>query len=87
MYLIIVQAWMYLTPIMYPADIIPVTYRDWLLYLNPMYYLINIFRAPIYDGSLPSLNILIVGIAVSVLTLLVGWSYFSSQMDNFAYTA
>ncbi len=87
MYLIIVQAWMYLTPVMYPADIIPITYRDWLLYLNPMYYLINIFRAPIYDGSLPSLNILIVGIAVSVLTLLVGWSYFSSQMDNFAYTA
>ena len=87
MYLIIVQAWMYLTPVMYPADIIPVTYRDWLLYLNPMYYLINIFRAPIYDGSLPSLNILMVGIAVSVLTLLVGWSYFSSQMDNFAYTA
>lgn len=87
MYLIIVQAWMYLTPVMYPADIIPITYRDWLLYLNPMYYLINIFRAPIYEGSLPSLNILIVGIAVSVVTLLVGWIYFSSQMDNFAYTA
>lgn len=87
MYLIIVQAWMYLTPVMYPADIIPVTYRDWLLYLNPMYYLINIFRAPIYEGSLPSPNILIIGIAVSVLTLLVGWIYFSSQMDNFAYTA
>lgn len=87
MYLIIVQAWMYLTPVMYPADIIPVTYRDWLLYLNPMYYLINIFRAPIYEGSLPSPNILIIGIAVSVLTLLVGWIYFSSQMDKFAYTA
>ena len=87
MYLIIVQAWMYLTPVMYPSDIIPITYRDWLLYLNPMYYLISMFRAPIYEGSLPSLNILIVGIAVSVLTLLVGWIYFSSQMDNFAYTA
>ena len=87
MYVIIVQAWMYLTPVMYPDDIIPIAYRDWLLYLNPMYYLINIFRAPIYEGSLPSLNILIVGIAVSVLTLLVGWIYFSSQMDDFAYTA
>lgn len=87
MYLIIIQAWMYLTPIMYPEDIIPAAYRNWLLFLNPMYYLINIFRAPIYDGSLPSLSMLTVGTVVSFLTLLVGWIYFSSQMDNFAYTA
>lgn len=87
MYLIIIQAWMYLTPILYPEDIIPVAYRNWLLFLNPMYYLINIFRAPIYDGNLPSLSILIIGTVVSFLTLLVGWIYFSSQMDNFAYTA
>src|SRR5215510_14896782 len=29
MYLIIIQAWMYLTPIMYPEDIIPSAYRNW----------------------------------------------------------
>lgn len=87
MYQIIIQAWMYLTPVMYPEDIIPGAYRDWLLHLNPMYYLLAMFRAPIYDGNLPSLNIFIVGAAVSVLTLLIGWIYFSSQMDNFAYAA
>ena len=87
MYQIIVQAWMYLTPILYPEDIIPEAYRHWVLYLNPMYYLIDMFRTPIYDGILPSLNIIIIGTAVSLATLLVGWIYFSSQMDDFAYIA
>ena len=87
MYQIIVQAWMYLTPIFYPEDIIPEAYRHWVLYLNPMYYLIDMFRTTIYDGILPSVNIIIVGTAVSLTTLLVGWIYFSSQMDDFAYIA
>ncbi len=87
MYVIVVQAWMYLTPILYPETIIPVTYRSWLLHLNPMYYLINMFRIPIYEGSLPSLEIILVGAAVSLLTLILGWVYFSHQADQFAYIA
>jgi ABC-2 type transport system permease protein len=87
MYQIIIQAWMYLTPILYPQDIIPEAYRQWVLYLNPMYYLINMFRTPIYDGVLPSLSMILMGAAVSLTTLLIGWIYFSSQMDDFAYIA
>jgi ABC-type polysaccharide/polyol phosphate export permease len=87
MYQIIVQAWMYLTPIMYPVTIIPETYRSWLLYLNPMYYLIAMFRTPIYEGTLPSIDIVLMGAVVSFLTLLVGWVYFSHQADKFAYIA
>ena len=85
MYQIIIQAWMYITPIMYPEDIIPEAYRYWILHLNPMYYLINIFRSPIYDGSLPPLNIILIGTIVSIGTLLAGWVYFSHQADKFAY--
>jgi ABC-type polysaccharide/polyol phosphate export permease len=87
MYQIIVQAWMYLTPILYPVTIIPESYRNWLLHLNPMYYLITMFRTPIYEGSLPSLEIVLMGAAVSLLTLVVGWVYFSHQADKFAYIA
>ena len=85
MYTIIVQAWMYLTPIVYPADILPETYRYWMLHLNPMYYLVSMFRMPIYDGTLPPLNIIIPGTLISVVTLLVGWIYFSNKADEFAY--
>ncbi len=86
MYQIILQAWMYLTPIMYPADILPEAIRK-LQYLNPMYYLILLFRVPIYDGVLPSLPLILAATVISVVTLVVGWIYFSHQTDEFAYMA
>jgi ABC-type polysaccharide/polyol phosphate export permease len=85
MYQIVVQAWMYLTPIMYPESILPAAYRDWLLFLNPMYYFISIFRYPIYEGSLPPAPILLTGIAISTATLVTGWIYFTHRADEFAY--
>lgn len=87
MYQILIQAWMYLTPIMYPSDILPDAYRTWLLYFNPMYYLILMFRVPIYDGVLPSLPLSLIGTGIALVTLLAGWIYFSRQADRFAYFA
>jgi ABC-2 type transport system permease protein len=87
MYQILIQAWMYLTPIMYPSDILPDAYRTWLLYFNPMYYLILMFRVPIYDGVLPSLPLSLIGTGLALVTLLVGWIYFSRQADRLAYFA
>jgi ABC-2 type transport system permease protein len=85
MYQVALIAWMYLTPIIYPVDIIPESYRFWLFHLNPMYYLIQIFRQPIYDGSLPSFPTLATGIGISVLTLFVGWVVFSHKANEFTY--
>lgn len=85
MYQIIVQAWMYLTPIVYPESILPEAYRFWLLHLNPMYYLIDMFRVPIYEGGIPSPEIIISSALIALVTLFVGWIYFSSQSDYFAY--
>jgi ABC-type polysaccharide/polyol phosphate export permease len=85
MYQILLQAWMYLTPIMYPSDILPDAIRNVLLYLNPMYYLILLFRVPIYDGVLPSLPLCLAAAVISFTTLVVGWIYFSYQTDKFAY--
>jgi ABC-2 type transport system permease protein len=87
MYQILIQAWMYLTPIMYPSDILPDAYRTWLLYFNPMYYLILMFRVPIYDGVLPSLPLSLIGTGIALVTLLAGWIYFSRQADRLAYFA
>jgi len=85
MYQVALIAWMYLTPIIYPAEIIPETYRYWLFHLNPMYYLILIFRQPIYDGSLPSFPMLAMGVGISSLTLIAGWVIFSYKADEFTY--
>ena len=84
MYQIVLQAWMYLTPIMYPSDILPDAIRK-LQLLNPMYYLILLFRVPIYDGVLPSPALILAAAAISFVTLVVGWIYFSHQTEKFAY--
>jgi ABC-2 type transport system permease protein len=85
MYQIILQAWMYLTPIMYPSDILPEAIRRYLLVLNPMYYLILLFRVPIYDGVMPSPALILASTVIAVVTFIIGWIYFSHQSDKFAY--
>ena len=87
MYQVVLIAWMYLTPIIYPQDIIPETYRGWFLSLNPMYYLIQIFRIPIYEGSLPPWPMLGIGAGIAFTTLLFGWIVFSRKADEFTYRA
>ncbi|MBM3181545.1 MAG: ABC transporter permease [Chloroflexi bacterium] len=85
MYSIVLMAWMYLTPIVYPENIIPETYRFWFFNINPMYHIIKIFRMPILDGMLPDAMTLIAAGAVSSLTLILGWLFFSKRADTFAY--
>ena len=85
MYSIVLMAWMYLTPIIYPENIIPETYRFWFFNLNPMYHIIKVFRMPIIDGIVPDAMTLIAAGIVSSLTLGIGWLFFSKRADTFAY--
>ncbi len=85
MYQVGLVAWMYLTPVLYPVDIIPETYRFWFFHLNPMYYLVEIFRQPVYAGTLPSLPMLAAGTGIALLTLAAGWTIFCLRADEFTY--
>jgi ABC-type polysaccharide/polyol phosphate export permease len=85
MYQVALIAWMYLTPIIYPAEILPLSYRLWLTKLNPMYYLVQIFRMPVYDGQLPPRDIFIIGAVLALATLFAGWLVFSRKADEFTY--
>lgn len=87
MYQIILVAWMYLTPIIYPEEILPVAYRFWITNLNPMYHMMNIFRKPLYDGVLPDWNELVIAVIIAITTLVIGWFFFSNKADEFAYRA
>ncbi|MDE3092128.1 MAG: ABC transporter permease, partial [Chloroflexota bacterium] len=75
---------MYLTPIFYPASIVPERFAVFLR-LNPIYYFIELFRVPIYQGQLPDLSILICASLIAVGSLLVGWWFFTRKADEFAY--
>jgi homopolymeric O-antigen transport system permease protein len=85
MYQVGLIAWMYLTPVIYPLETIPETYRFWFFHLNPMYYMVEIFRSPIYYGVLPAWPLLAVGIAIALVALTWGWLVFCARADEFTY--
>jgi ABC-2 type transport system permease protein len=85
MYYIALTAWMYLTPIFYPPEILPDTYRTRILEINPMYHLIQMFRLPIYEGKFPEPADLIFSTSISLCTLLIGWYIFSNKASKIAY--
>ncbi len=85
MYNIVLMAWMYLTPIIYPETLIPEAYRRWIFGLNPMYYYVKVFRAPLFEGVLPDAWTVIIAAIISISTLVIGWLFFSKKSDDFAY--
>lgn len=84
MYQILLIAWMYLTPVIYPENIVPAKFLT-LYHLNPMYYLIRLFRLPIYDGRIPTFEEILPAAAIGMGTLIIGWIFFTSKSDEFAY--
>ncbi|MEO6726198.1 MAG: ABC transporter permease [Blastocatellia bacterium] len=84
MYQIFLMAWMYFTPIIYPKEILPEKFQL-LLNLNPMYHLLETFRAPLYAGWFAGPKTLAAATAAAVLTLAFGWWFFTRKADEFAY--
>lgn len=85
MYQIVLTAWMYLTPIIYPAEILPQAYRVWITGLNPMYYMVRLYRLSVYDGRFPSIAELLPAVLIAGLMLGLGWWVFSRKSDEFSY--
>ena len=83
-YNVILMPWMFLTPIMYPMDIVPEKYQI-LIKMNPMYYFIECFRYPIYNGTLPSLGMIVMSAIMAVVTLIIGYRVFTRAEDDFVY--
>ncbi|HEY6928901.1 MAG TPA: ABC transporter permease [Thermoanaerobaculia bacterium] len=84
MYLVLVQTWFFLTPIVYHPSIVPPKYRL-ALWANPMYYLLQIFRKPIYDGVIPAWRLTATSAGLAVFVFVTGWIYFCNRSDQFAY--
>jgi len=87
MYQILLSAWLYLTPIIYPSSVLPEQMRFWLELLNPMYRIVTLFRLPIYDGRLPTWGELWPSLLTTLMLLGLGWYFFTKKSDEFAYRA
>ena len=82
LYGVILTAWNYLTPIFYPAKIIPNKYKFFIEY-NPLYYMIECFRDIILYGKLPSLQFNLICIMSCTLSLIIGTYVFYKNQDKY----
>ena len=80
---LLVQLWLFLTPVLYPLDSVPESLRR-LYLLNPMTGLIVSFRDVLLYGQIPELKILIPALVGATLLLALGTWYFRSTEDRFA---
>ncbi len=85
MYKVALRAWMYLTPIIYGEELLANGGAKWLLVVNPMRYLVNIFRIPIREGRIPVWEEFWPAALIAGVMLAVGWLVFTRQADEFAY--
>ena len=81
---ILLSAWFYLTPIIYPLDLIPARYQ-WIFKLNPMIYVINGFRLAVYYGMLPKAPSIVASFVCAFLSLFLGFAIFRKYQDNFVF--
>ena len=83
-YEVVLVIWMYATPIIYPIEIVP-PQLAWLLKLNPLYYMITIFRQPLFEGTIPDLTTWLIAGACAVIVLTLGGLVFTSRSHEYAY--
>jgi lipopolysaccharide transport system permease protein len=78
----LVQFWLFATPVIYPASIVPENWR-WLINLNPMAGLISAFRSSLLNTPILWSDLVISG-AVSIVLFILGIAYFTRMERRFA---
>ena len=84
MYQIVLVAWMYLTPIFYPIEILSPKLRLFI-YLNPLYYIVECFRDPIYLNKFPSVHVILIAVISALFAAILGGWVFARKSNEFAY--
>jgi ABC-type polysaccharide/polyol phosphate export permease len=79
----VIQVWMYATPIIYPVDMVPERLQG-IYFLNPMAGIIDGFRRALVMGETPRMPAVLLAAIVSVLLLIVGYATFKRLEPLFA---
>ncbi|WP_253187082.1 ABC transporter permease [Paenibacillus sp. GP183] len=82
LYSVLLSAWMYLTPIIYPVNAVPEYVRS-IIYSNPMYYFVEAFRDIVLYDQLPTFQNNIICIIYSLLSMAVGLFIFYRNQNKF----
>ncbi len=80
---LLLMAWMYLTPIIYPESIVPERFR-WFIGLNPFTSLVRSYRRVFLDGLAPDWRGLLYFSLVALVVFVLGYWWFARTRKNFA---
>jgi lipopolysaccharide transport system permease protein len=80
---LVLMAWMYLTPIIYPESIVPEKFRAFIN-ANPFTPLIRSYRRVILEGEPPDWHGLAYFTAFALLAFIFGFWWFARTRKNFA---
>jgi lipopolysaccharide transport system permease protein len=81
--MLILMAWMYLTPIIYPESLVPPRFRA-IINLNPFTPLVRNYRRIILEGNPPDWRGLAYFSAFALVSFLLGYWWFARTRKNFA---
>ena len=85
LYQVILRLWFYITPIIWPRDMLPEYLTEILFYVNPLMALVEIFHSCFYYDTAPSLLHIGYSTGMALLALLVGWGVFALNSSKFSY--
>ena len=77
------QLLFYATPIVYASETIPDNFK-WILYLNPMTYIINGYRDIFYNQKMIDVIPTLLLIIISIILCLIGYIIFNKLQKGFA---
>lgn len=80
---LLLMAWMYLTPIIYPESIVPERFR-WFIGINPFTALIRSYRRIFLDGLPPDWRGLLYFTLIALVVFIFGYWWFARTRKNFA---
>lgn len=80
-----VQLWMYATPVLYPVSFIPSEW-SWILKLNPMTAVIEVFRNGAFGTGAADLSGLLLSLVITLVILVAGVVLFSRVEKKFMDT-
>jgi lipopolysaccharide transport system permease protein len=68
---VMVQILFYVTPIIYPADLLRARHLDWFVAINPVAIFLELIRQPILEGVAPAPGMLAMGAATAATAAVV----------------
>ncbi len=79
---IVTMAWMYITPVLYSADMVPEKYK-FIFHINPMTSIIVSYRQILYYKEIPVVSDLIISFIEALVILVIGWLVFNKVEKKF----